>query len=112
MTEITTNWSLREFKAYLLLYAANSKYFETQEEKEMVHKIVDEDTYRQIHREIEQDNDYQSIQKILHNIKKFNLTQKDLDNLLSEIRSLFDSNHKPDLLEENMFLALKHLLHK
>ncbi len=111
MEAVATPWSFREFKAYLFLYAANSKYFETEEEKQKVHSIVHIQTYNQIHREFEQDNDYQSIQKILHNIEKFKLSQKELDVLLKEIRELFDLNHKHDLLEENMFLALKHLLH-
>lgn len=111
METITTPWSFREFKAYLFLYAANSKYFETEEEKKKVRSIVDTKTYKQIHKEFEMDNDYQSIQKILYNIEKFKLTQKDLDSLLQEIRALFDLNHQHHLLEENMFLALKHLLH-
>ncbi len=108
----TTTWTFREFKAYLFLYAANSKHFETQEEKNKIHSFVHNHSYRQIHREIEQDNDYQSIQKILSYIEKEKLKQTDLDKLLAEIRELINVNYKPDLLEENMFLALKHLLHK
>lgn len=112
MEAVEAPWTLREFKAYLFLYAANSKYFETEEEKSKVHRIVSKEKYEKIHKELEHDNDYQSIQKILANIERLNLTQKDLDKLLQEIRDLFDSNDKPDLLEENMFLALRHLLHK
>ncbi|MES2588158.1 MAG: hypothetical protein V4622_04205 [Bacteroidota bacterium] len=112
METLTTQWSFREFKAYLFLYAANSKYFETQEEKNKIHSFVNNHTYRLIHREFENDNDFQSIQKILNYIKTEDLKQKDLDVLVQEIRELIDANHKPDVLEENMFLALKHLLHK
>ncbi|MGV3631122.1 MAG: hypothetical protein ACO1O6_07945 [Bacteroidota bacterium] len=112
MEAIATSWTFREFKAYLFLYAANSKYFETEEEKRMVHNIIDSERYRKIHREFEMDNDYQSIQKILYHVESLGLNQKDLDILLREIRELFDSNRKHDLLEENMFLALKHLLQR
>lgn len=111
MEEIAANWTFREFKAYLFLYAANSKYFETEAEKKKVRSLVDSQHYRKIHKEFEQDNDYQSIQKILQYVEKQGLKQKDLDVLLQEIRELIDTSEKPDLLEENMFLALKHLLH-
>ena len=36
MSEIKTNWSKPEFKAYLMLYAANANYFESEEEVEMI----------------------------------------------------------------------------
>lgn len=111
METATIPWTFREFKAYLFLFAANSKHFETPEEKQMVHHLLNQREYEKIHREFEKDNDYKSIQKILAYIEEHNLHQPDLDKLLKDIRTLFDANHKPDVLEENMFLALKHLLH-
>jgi hypothetical protein len=105
-----TDWSKQEFKAYLLLYAANSNYFESEEEKEIILTLVDPIVYKRIHRELDHDNDYQSIQKILHNVEKFNYSKDDLDELISDIQSLFNANGEHDILEDNLLLALKKLL--
>ncbi len=110
MSEINTNWNRLEFKAYLMLYAANADFFESEEEKELVHGLVSENTYKEIHREFEGDNDYQSIQKILHNIDKFEYNRKDLDVLIADIQLLFNADGRVDTMERNMLRGLKHLL--
>jgi len=107
---IETDWTKQEFKAYLLLYAANANYFETEAEKETILSMVDQDIYKRIHKELDHDNDYQSIQKILHNIKKFNYSKEYLDVLIKDIQMVFDANGHHDVLEDNMLLALKKLL--
>lgn len=105
-----TDWSREEFKAYLLLYAANANFFETEEEKETILSMVDPIVYKNIHKELDQDNDYQSIQKILHNIKKYNYSREFLNVLIKDIQTVFDANGEHDVLEDNMLLALKKLL--
>lgn len=105
-----TDWTKEEFKAYLLLYAANANYFESEAEKEKILLMVDENTYKRIHRELDHDNDYQSIQKILHNVEKFHYSKDDLDELISDINRVFDANGKHDLLEDELLMALKRLL--
>jgi len=109
MSEITTNWTRPEFKAYLMMYAANANFFESEDEKEIIHGLVTNKEYRLIHREFEKDNDYQSIQKILHNIDKFNYSKDELDTLVNDIKALFDADGEFDIQESNMLLALKKL---
>jgi len=105
-----TDWTKEEFKAYLLLYAANANYFESEAEKEKILLMVDENTYKRIHRELDHDNDYQSIQKILHNVEKFHYSKDDMDMLISDINRVFDANGEHDLLEDELLMALKRLL--
>lgn len=107
---ITTDWTREEFKAYLLLYAANANFFESEEEKETILSMVDSLIYKRIHKELDHDNDYQSIQKILHNIEKFNYSKDFLDVLIEDIQRVFDANGEHDILEDNMLIALKKLL--
>ena len=107
---IETDWTKAEFKAYLLTYAANANYFESEEEKEMIIKMVSSDIYKKVHRELAKDNDYQSIQKILFNIDKFNYSKDELQTLVEDIKTLFDADGINDTLESNMLLALKKLL--
>jgi hypothetical protein len=63
MSEVNVNWNKEEFKAYLLIYAANSNFLETEEEKELILSKVDADAYKKMHREYERDNDYQRLRE-------------------------------------------------
>ena len=72
--------------------------------------MVDENTYKRIHRELDHDNDYQSIQKILHNVEKFHYSREDMDMLIEDINRVFDANGEHDLLEDELLMALKRLL--
>ena len=110
MSEISTNWSKPEFKAYLMLYAANANFVESEEEREVIQSMLSSDAYKAIHREIAQDNDYQSIQKILYTIDKFEYDKNDLDRLIHDMKEVFNADGHIDLLEENMLRTLKHLL--
>ncbi len=108
--ELKTEWTKEEFIAYLLLYAAKADQIITKEELDIVHSKVNNESYEKIKAEIEQDNDYQSSQKILFNIEQFNFSKNDIETLMKEIKTLFLSDGKYDILEKNMYLALSHLL--
>ena len=110
MKELTCDWTKEELKAYILLYAAQTHYHETSEDREKIISLVSADTYRKIHKEIDKDNDFQSIEKILCNIKKFNYTHNDIDSLINEIKELFIADDEIDHLEEYLLLVLKRVL--
>jgi len=105
-----TNWTRAEFKAYLLAYCAESDYIETDEQKDYILDLVSSETYKSVHRELSHDNDYQSIQKIQYNLEKFNYSKNEIETLLNDVRNLFLADGKIDVLEENLFRALKKLL--
>ena len=105
-----TNWTKKEFKAYVLLYAANANFFESEEEKEIVLSLIDPILYKEIHRELDRDNDYQSIQKILYNMEKYNYSKESLHNLIEDIELVFDADRHHDVLEDNFLIGLKKLL--
>lgn len=109
MNTIDSNWTRPEFKAYLLSYAAQANFFESDEEKEEIIRLFSGETYKRVHKELEKDNDYQSLQKIMFNIDKFQYSKDDLEKLVSDIRHLYDSDGSSDILEENMLFALKKL---
>jgi len=108
--KIETNWTKEEFVAYLLLYAAQANYIETEEEKEIIFQKINKESYKKIHKEIANDNDFQSLEKILANIKKFEYTSKNIDLLLKEIDILYLSDGTCDPIEKTMFIGLKRLL--
>lgn len=112
MEEIATNWTNEEFKAYVLLYAARCDYEESDDEMKIVHALINEGSFHKIHKEIEHDNDFVSMQKIMFNLDKFHYTKDDADLLLNEIRELFMSGHNFNILENNMLLCLSRILHR
>jgi hypothetical protein len=111
MSEFDTNWTKKEFKAYLMLYASDANFFQSEEERELIQTMLSDQTYKTVHREIEKDNDYQRIQKILDNIEKHEYSKEDLNALIADVKRVFDADGQVDTLEENMLRALKHLLH-
>lgn len=110
MNNNNCDWTKNELKAYILLYAVRTHYHETSEDREKIISLVSAETYHKIHKEIDKDTDFQSIEKIICNIKKFNYTHKDIDSLISEIKELFISEGEFDTLEENLLLVLKRVL--
>lgn len=110
MRDFTTDWSSDELKAYLLLYCTHCHVEETEEDKELIISKVDKDTYKRIHKEVDKDNDYQSLQKIMNTIERLGYTENDIDGLIADIKELFLDDDEFDTLEQNMLRQLKHLL--
>lgn len=110
MSVVKTEWTRPEFKAYLMMYAANANFFESESELEIIHNFITNEQYKRIHREWEKDNDYQSIQKILYNIEKFEYSKDELKDLVADIKNLINADGQFDLLESNMLMALRKII--
>ncbi len=112
MEEFTTNWTHDELKAYMLLYCAHADFIVTREEKEYIKSKVGEEEYQKIHKEFEEDNDYQQIQKIHSTIERLEYSKEEIDDAFQSIKKLFLSDGEMDILEQNIYRGLKHLLKK
>lgn len=110
MIDHSDNWTQDDLKAYVLLYAARSNYFEKEEEKELILNKVSKETYIHIHREIEHDNDYQSIQKITKTLERYNYSKTDVKQLMEEVQELFLADGEIDLLESNFITGIHRAL--
>lgn len=110
MKEHNTQWTKEELSAYLLLYCANADYIETEEEIELIRSKVDRERYKAIHKEFDNDNDYQSIQKIESTIERLKLSEEQIDTLIGEMKTLFASEGNYDAAENALFTGLKKIL--
>ncbi len=110
MTDI--NWTRDEFKAYVLLYAANCDYVENRQEREFILNRVNKDTYHKIHYELDNDNDYQSIQKIIAGVEKFDYSKDEIQYLTAEIMELLLVDDQLDTVEQCVYMMLKKILKK
>ncbi|AFL81804.1 hypothetical protein Aeqsu_2344 [Aequorivita sublithincola DSM 14238] len=112
MEEFTTNWSHEELKGYMLLYCAHADFNVSHEEKEYIKSRVGEEKYRKIRKEFDEDNDYQQIQKINAAIERFEYSKEEIDEAFQSIKKLFLADGEMDILEQNLYRGLKHLLKK
>ena len=105
-----TNWTEEEFKAYLLIYASESNYEVTIEEKELIDFSFDEQIIDKIKSEVKNLNDYQKSQIIVEYIKLKKYDQSRLDKLLDEVKNMYEIDGQFDLYEQSIFNMLKKLL--
>ena len=103
------NWTEERLKTYVLLYCANADFNESDEEKELVRSKVGKEMFDSVHLEFDQDNDFQKIQKIQNAVQELNFTKEKIDGLCEEVKEIFLSDGKFDILEQNLFRGLKHL---
>ena len=105
-----TNWTEEEFKAYLLIYASESNYEVTIEEKELIDFSFDEQIIDKIKLEVNNLNDYQKSQIIVEYIKLKKYDQNQLNKLLDEVKNMYEIDGQFDLYEQSIFNMLKKLL--
>ena len=107
MEDTKLTWSKDEFLAYLIIYAAQINQIETVEEKEFIGSRFDSKILKKIYKEINNDNDYQRIQKIMVYTYQENILSQDLDDLLKEIKELLLCDGKFDVTEQALYHYLK-----
>ena len=104
------NWTKEEFKAFLLLYAAQTNFIETQEEIEYIESKFPNEIINRTRKEINKLNDYQKSEIIVNQIKSNEYVQSDLDEILLEIKELYKSDGVFDSIEKSMLAMLGKLL--
>jgi len=109
MEAVNSTWSYDQFKAYLLIFAAESNQVITTEEKDYIEAQFDALLVKTVQKEINKDNDFKRIQKIMAYIEQNNLSKTDLDELLKEIYTIYQSDGKFDSVEQGVFQFLEKL---
>ena len=109
MEVVHPTWSYDQFKAYLLIFAAESNQVITTEEKDYIEAQFDALLVKTVQKEINKDNDFQRIQKIMGYIEQNNISKTDLDELLKEIHTVYQSDGKFDTVEQGVFQFLEKL---
>lgn len=105
-----TNWSKEELVAYILLYVAHSDLKETAQEHEYILSRVDLETYNHIKREFDDDNDYQSITKIVDAVNASESYKNNPDELFADIKLMAFADGKMDQMEHVIYNSLKKIL--
>jgi len=109
---MSNNWTRNEFKAYLLMHAAQIDNLVVEEEYELLHDKIDEYVYHKIKKEIASDNDYDRVGKLMDYIngEKFSKEGKEL--LLQEVKEIFTVDGEYTQMERAVFRFLKKIFDK
>ena len=110
MKEFDTNWTEEELKVYILIFCANANFSESKAETAFIKSKTIGNCFERIHDEFDKDNDYQSIEKIRLTLEKYGYLKDDTGRLFNEVKDLFLSDGKYDILEQNLFRGLNHIL--
>ncbi len=108
MKKTNIHWTKEELKIYILIYCANADFSESKIEIDYIKSKMQPNNFEKIHNEFENDNDYQSIQKIQSSIIEHHYENN--ESLLKEIMELFLIDDRFDVLEQNLYMGLKHIL--
>ena len=104
------NWTKEEFKAYLLIYAAQSNFNESEEEIDFIESKFEPELISRINKGIKNLNDFDKISIVTDYIKIHDFSQDELDSLLFEIKEIYHSDGTFDSIEQSIFSMLKKLL--
>jgi len=107
---MNTNWTKQELVAYILLFVAHSDLKETPQEHEYILSRVDSKTYKRIKYEFENDNDYQSISKIVDAVNSEPTYSNNPAELFADIKLMAFADGKMDQIEHAIYNSLKKIL--
>ena len=110
MQNQTTNWNKQQLSAYILLYCANADFSESEEETKIILSKILGSEYESIRKEFENDNDFQSIQKIQAAVARLGYSKAEIDNLVSEMNNLFLADGEFAATEKAIQSGLKMIL--
>jgi thiosulfate/3-mercaptopyruvate sulfurtransferase len=99
-----------EFMMYLLLYAAHADFKLTEEEKSLITSTACNNTYSNVFRQFEQDNDYARLNTILSYRQQYYPKEDDVERVLAAVARLLGCDDKVTLQERYFFKRLKQLL--
>ena len=105
-----SNWTSEEFKLFLLIYASQTNFIETEEELDFIESRFNIESINKMRKEINQLNDFQKSKIIINHIKSNNYKQNELDGMLSDIKELYNTDGVYDSKEKLVFSMLERLL--
>ncbi len=110
MSEYQTNWTKEELHIYILIYCANADFHEDKVEIDYIKSHLNADAYDRLHDEFMADSDYQTAQKIRTTLERHHYSKDEFQQIIEEMKGLFMSDGKEDILERNLLVSLKHLM--
>lgn len=110
MANAIGNWNYNEFVTFLLLHASNADLDFSDEEKDIVKSLLQEEDYTEISDTYDQLGDYETVETILSYKGKYFPTLAQKEELLGRMTQLFNADGEYSKLEKSLYAFLKKLL--
>jgi hypothetical protein len=107
---MNSNWTKKEFQAYVLLCAAHCNFFESKEEEAYILSRVDKKTYYKIHNEVVVDAYENSLNKIQQYLSENKFNEAEKNALIKDIKNVFFADGTVDVVEKKLFSILKKII--
>ncbi|MCM4156455.1 hypothetical protein [Gramella sp. AN32] len=104
-------WSKKELQIYILLLCANVDSEETEEELNMIKSRFKEKKFEKIYGEFRDDSEEESLEKIQDSIAVLKFSQREINQLKSEMQQIFFSDRIYKLMERNMERILDNIIY-
>lgn len=102
------NYSLNDFLAYVMIYAANADFVITKEEEDHIRRVVGDNSYFSMLDLFESHNDFETLEFIQELRKEF-LVENSEESLLRIVKEVFLVDGHFSASEQALYEALKHL---
>ena len=106
----TPIWNYKEFRTYLLLYAANADLDFSAEEESMILSTISESSYKKVKSVYDDANVYGHIQTILKYKGLYFPTADQAKELVDLLVKMFNVDGKFSVLERNSLMILKKMI--
>ena len=110
MDKIKVNWTEEKFTAYLMIYASQTDQIETEEEKDFLELHFDQKLLKEIYKEINKDNDFDRIQKIISFVKEKKYSENEIKTILNKIKQMYMCDGSFDASEKMVYSMIQKLL--
>ena len=99
-----------EFEAFLLIYAAQTNFIESEEEIAFIESKFSANVINMVKSKIKSLNDYQRLDFITKYIKNNNYDNQEIESILLDIKRIYNSDGVFDRIEKTIYNSLKKLL--
>ncbi len=110
MKNFETNWTKDEMRVYLLIYSANADFVELKDEVKFIKSSTLNSTYNKMHKEFDNDSDFDSIQKLRNTLERFNYGEDKIGELFKEMVELFQEDGDFSEQEDIFMKGIKRVL--
>lgn len=102
-------WTYEEFRAFAMLFAANTDGYITADEENLIANTLPADRYAHVRKRFEHSSDVEAIDIILNCKEKYCATPEDKERVLADMRKIYEAHHGFEQIERGVHLLFKRL---
>ena len=111
MASTNNHWSKEELHTYIMLLCANADKKQSSGELDLIKSKSEPRTFEKMLKEFSQDSEEDALEKIDENVQYHHYSSLELSQLKSDMREIFMSDNKYNMMEENLDNILDNIIY-